>query len=471
MTLLRGERSADDDGSPPVVSSSLARPMPTEDQKSLQRFWKAVYDSFDPDEPVTVPALRVPRDEKYSPAEQALPSLLSDFGVQRVLVAGAIGSGKSTELLTIAERLGAAGRVVVSFDLGNHMEYSVKDPGAIERLQAWEIVGLVGLAVLRAGTKRWGHAWRGADAALAKALSSQSDGAELDVAKLATGLAVTVGGAVGAATNTGIEVLKAIGDAWSWKLGLPGARRRSDQDEGVRNVVAATKTIIESLSTALDRRIVVIIDGLDRIRRAQGFEGLFVESGLVQSLPCDLVMSAHLAMVQRYRGSLRFDQRYDLCNEPVADREDPWKPDPRGVRFFRELVERRFHALEGVQVIPDVLSEPLLERLVWCSGGRLRDFMGFMRSIALLASGQTVTRVGTDLVERIIDKARRLLSDGLNADEIELLEDLARDPTHRLPGSDLAIELLEQQLILAYPNENAWYLPHPLLMIALIRPG
>ena len=271
----------------------------------------------------------------------------------------------------------------------------------------------------------------------------------------------------------GLQVLQSVGDAWSWQVGLPGARRRSDQDEGVRRVVAATRAIIESLRAGLGgRKVVVVIDGLDRIRGSEAFKGLFVESDLLRSLPCDVVVSAHLAMVQRYRGSLRFDERYDLANEPVADRHDPWKPGPR-IGFFRDLVDRRLAAIagRGLAVPPDVLPDPLLERLAWCSGGRLRDFMGFMRAIALMASSQYLTSAEPELVERMIDKERRLRSDGLNADEIALLEGLARDPTHRLPGSDLAIELLEQQLILAYPNENAWYLPHPLLMIALIRPG
>lgn len=438
-----------------------------------KQFWEAAYGIFNPVEPVADPELRVPRVGAYSPAEKIVPSLLLPIDPRRILVAGSIGSGKSTELLIIAERL-APERVVVLFDLWQHMESSVEDVAAIEHMQAWELIGLVGLAVLRAGSKRFGHKWKGADEALGKALASQSGGgAALDVAKLATGLTVTVGGALGAAA-AGLQVLQSVGDAWSWQVGLPGARRRSDQDEGVRRVVAATRAIIESLRVGLGgRKIVVVIDGLDRIRGSEAFKGLFVESDLLRSLLCDVVVSAHLAMVQRYRGSLRFDERYDLANEPVADRHDPWKPGPR-IGFFRELVDRRLGAIasRGVAVPPDVLPDPLLERLAWCSGGRLRDFMGFMRHIAreALMDG-AVERVSEALVERVVDAERRSISDGLNLDQIELLKGLARDPDHRLPGSDIAIDLLEQQLILSYPNKDAWYLPHPLLMITLIAPG
>jgi hypothetical protein len=458
--------------------------MTSSSKESRQRFWEAVYNCFNPIEPVSDPELRVPRDGAYSPAEGAVRSLLSPFGTRRVLVAGAIGSGKSTELLLIAERL-APERVVVVFDLWHHMERSVKDAAAIEHLQAWELIGLVGLAILRVGKERFSHDWKGADRALADALTAQSrSGSELDVAKLATGLAVTVGGALGAlaggpaggaagavVTSSGLEALKAIGSAWSWKIGLSPERKESDQDEGVREVVAATRAIIESLRDGLGgKKIVIIIDGLDRVRRPEGFEGLFVESDLLRSLPCDVVVSAHLAMVQRYRGRLRFEQRFDLANEPVADRQDPWKPG-RGIGFFRELVDRRLRALEDVEVPPDVLPAPLLERLAWCSGGRLRDFMGFMRSISEQAYGSALERVDEELVNSVVDAERRRRSDGLNDEEIKLLESIVRDPAHRLPGDPIAISLLEQQLILSYPNEDAWYLPHPLLMITLIRLG
>lgn len=450
-------------------------------KESLQRFWEAVYARFDPIEPVFEPKLRVPRVGEYSPAEKVVPALLTPFETRRILVAGSIGSGKSTELLMIAERL-APKRVVVLFDLWRHMERSVKDAAAIEHLQAWELIGLVGLAVLRAGTERFGHDWGGADRALARALSAQSgdSGSQLDVAKLATGLAVTVGGAlasaaggpaVGAGTAAGLQVLRSIGSAWSWKVGLSSARRRSDQDEGVRGVVAATSAVIESLREGLGgQKIVVIIDGLDRVRREESFEGLFVESDLLRALPCDVVVSAHLAMVQRYRGRMRFDQRYDLANEPVAERGDPWKPGS-GIEFFRDLVGRRLEALEEVEVPTGVFPDPVLERLAWCSGGRLRDFMGFMRTIAERAYAGELGQIDLSLVESIVDAERRRRSDGLNEKEIAVLASVARDPDHRLPGSPIALGLLEQQLILSYPNEDAWYLPHPLLMITLIRPG
>lgn len=451
--------------------------LPLPDQ-AFQPFWERVYASFDPLRPVEQPALRVSREKDCSPTEKIVPLLSSPFENQRILVAGGIGSGKSTELLVTAERL-VAQRTVVLVDLWRHMESGVKDPGAIEHLQPWEILALVGLAVLRAADELFRLPCADQAKALARALGNLQgrDPGEpsLDVGRLATGLAVAVGGGLvgpagGAATLVGIEVLKAVGNAWSWKVGLRDARRRNEQDEAVEDLVAATAGLIHHLHEALNRRVVVLVDGLDRVRIDETFRAIFADSALLHRLPCDIVVSAHLALVHRFGALLRY-RRYDLSNEPVADPSDPWSQG-KGIAFFRALVELRLRAIQRDGVVCPIEPFPavLIDRLAWCSGGRLRDFIGFVRDIALLAY-PGFPAADEILANSVIEDARRRKSDGLDADQIQLLERVARDPLHRLPGGDLAIRLLEQQILLSYPNRDIWYLPHPLLMLTLIRPG
>ncbi len=445
-----------------------------------QQFWEAVYNTFDPLEPVTDPVLRVRRSGHYSPGEKIVTSLLLPFGRRQLLVAGGIGSGKSTELMMIGEQLTHA-RTVIMFDLWRHMERAVKDPSAIETLQAWELIGLIGLAVLRVGTEL-GHDWKGTDTALKNALSVQSPGATIDVAKLASGIAVFVGGAVtatatgdGGAIGAGVASkalagLKATAGAFSWKIGRRTTPQPHDQDDAVRSVLQATCDVIESLQTHRSTKIVLIVDGLDRVRRHSTFEALFVGSDLLRMLPCDIVVSAHLALVQRFRGSIRLD-RHDLANLPVASRSNPWKHGD-GTVFFRKLVDKRLEAIAKThEVPPNVLNDELCSELAWCSGGRLRDFMGFIRNLAEQAYTPGLDAITEQQTEPVLDKARRDKSDGLNRSEIETLQSVVDDPKRRLPGGEVAMNLLERQLLLSYPNADTWYLPHPLLMRTLIQPG
>lgn len=452
--------------------------MPGPDPR-VQEFWADVYTVFNPLEPVSDPALRVSRSPKYSPAEQIIPKLLGPFPNRRFLIAGGIGSGKSTELIAISERVSEQ-RVVVLLDLWRHLEVSLRDPGAFEHLQPWEIVALVGLGVLRAGTERFGHAWGKVGeefaAALAQLRASTSPERTLDVARLSTGLAVAVGGALagpagGALTTAGLKTLEAIGSAWSWKIGQRDAPKKSEQDEGVGRLVAATAALLEGLSSSLERRMLVVLDGLDRVRTRERFRELFVDSSLMERLPCDLVVSAHLALVHLYGTHLRFDKRYDLCNEPVADKADPWTHGT-GIAFFRRLVALRLEAVarRGTWVPGGAFSEEVIDHIAWCSGGRLRDFIGFIRDIAELCYASP-RRLDLTLAAEVIEEARRNRSGGIDADQIAVLQGVIADPHRRLPGGEVAISLLEQQLLLAFPNEDTWYLPHPLLMLTLIERG
>ena len=451
------------------------------DERGRKDFWVALYDRFDPRQPVTDPQLRVARTVR-SPAERILEALDWPRGTQSILLAGGIGSGKSTELRHVARQLTDADRVVVLVDLWEHFERVIRDPGAVDRLQPWEIVGLLGLAVVRAGTEHFGHDWAGHDEALHRALAAEDavEGPTIDVASLATGLAVVVGSSALAAAgasdsvagNAGLQTLQAVANSWAWKVGLRDRRHRGDQDEKVRAVLDATSAIIEHLQTDLRRRVVLILDGLDRVRDPARFERLFVDSSLLADLPCDLVVAAHLALVQRFRGFLTVDKRFDLSNEPVAAKAAPWDPGP-GTAFFAELVERRLDAMRrGERAIPEgVFPRATVERLAWCSGGRLRDFVGFVQALAERGYREAWSVVPDDAVSAMLDEKRRQRSDGLNRDEIALLQEVARDPDHRLPGGPLALDLLQRQLLLPYPNEETWYLPHALLMISLVTPG
>lgn len=63
--------------------------------------WEQVYKRFDPFQPANNPAWRAPRP--LSPATEIERLVEVPFGEPRALVSGTIGTGKSTELLRIAD--------------------------------------------------------------------------------------------------------------------------------------------------------------------------------------------------------------------------------------------------------------------------------------------------------------------------------------------------------------------------------
>lgn len=453
--------------------------------KNVERIWTRVHEIFDPTKPADE-KLRVPR-VRYNPlSEEIAPRLQLPLPHQKFVLAGGIGSGKSTELRATAGRI-ANQKLVVLFDLRRHFEATVVDPGAIDHLQPAELVGLLGLALIRAGREVLGHQWGPLEKRLADALrgiagKANAETPTLDVAKLASGVAVLVGGATGAllagplgtatgatAATAALRAVEAVADSseWKWKIGLRGRARASDQDAPVREVLQATNALLDEIRRKYSRQVVILVDGLDRVSDPETFEDLLVESSLVADLRCDLVATLKLGLVQRFRSRLSWCETFDFTYVPVADAADPSKPNVHGISFFRELAAVRFGVLE----IEPPIDDPLVERLAYRSGGRLRDFMKLVREVAVKAMLANSDEASRTMVDDAIDTLRRNQESGLNAEHIRVLQSVLEDPDRKLPAGDVALELLDRQLLLAYPNETSWYLPHTLLMLNLVHPS
>lgn len=449
--------------------------------EARQQMWEKIYRIFDPFEPATEARLRAARSPEYDRTREMASLLERPYasGERKSVLAGPVGSGKTTELLALSERL-TASRIVIFVDLWQHFERTVRDPNALDRLQAWELIGLLGLAVYRAGEERFGHRW-GKELPLQAAMerlrpkdpSSDAASASIDLPKLASGLALLAGGALAgpagaAGAQTSLLLLRAVSDAsaWRWRIGLPDQRRRSDQDGEVRAVLNATNLLIGELQREYVQRLLIVVDGLDRVESEETFRHLFVDSALLGELSCDLVVSGSTRFGVHQRGALRSFKRHTLTHVPVIDRADPAKPGS-GLPFFRQLVRLRLEKLElsGASPLPDVV----VDRLAWASGGRAREFVTLVRELVDEIWPQGPEIAPMDAVERVIDRARRDKEEGLNRDEIRLLQEVANDPERRLPASELAERLVAYHHLLPYPNRSTWYFPHPLLTMALVH--
>lgn len=96
--------------------------------------WRVIYERFDPEEPAPKPWRA---DRKLSPVEEICEALDRPFGSPRVLLTGTVGTGKTTELLRVAEARAAAGKeLVIVLDLVQHFSSVVGDVEALEHIGA-----------------------------------------------------------------------------------------------------------------------------------------------------------------------------------------------------------------------------------------------------------------------------------------------------------------------------------------------
>jgi hypothetical protein len=474
-------------------------------QMSATRFWEEVHHWFNPFEPVSLdqPRLHAQRNPRYNPLVRLEHELQLTNDCSRFLLTGTVGNGKTSELNYFASRL-TERRIVILVDLWEHVQSKVGDENALDHLEMWELLGLVGVAIYQAGKERFGHHWDDAPNKLERALSGLREaeqagrGAEIDIVELGRGMTVAAGGAAGAIVGgpvgavvggvvgqTGVAaaagLVKAVADSttWTWKVGLPGTRRRDDQDGDVRRVLNAVNLLINGLQHAYGRRLMLVLDGLDRIRASERTQRLFLDSRLLGNLDCDELITVPLMLMRKQGQNVEHFSVKDLHNIPVLARATPLDRDAPGpgLPFFRELVAKRVAwigeqlAEQGIAALAEPLPQPIIDRLAYYSGGVARDFIKLMRLAALEALVDEVEQINDAIVDRVLREARADKEYFMSDLEISLLERVADDPKHRLPGDELALDLLIQRRLLAYPNETTWYFPHPLLTLALLEPG
>jgi len=435
---------------------------------------ESLYQIFDPESPVVRKEWRASRPN--SPAKRIVKHLRAQIGEQRFLLLGTVGTGKSTELVRIAEER-AQGDFVVLLDLVRHFGEVVCDMGALQRISPWEVVFLSGLAVMRATEIQFGERW---DPELIRRLEAhwravadltQPDTAprpEINLSTLAKTMVFMVSDAVqpglGTAAARGLTLIEKASGAVKWNvpLALPGANRVHDQNTEVRKLLDTVNEVFQVAGEY--RRLLLVIDGLDRIQEFSHARDLLIDSELIQQLDAAMVVCG--PFVLRHHMSTAAIRRFrveTLVNEPVLDKKTPAHYGP-GVSFFCDLFHHRSSTLSEETVI----VESLLKRLAYYSGGRARDFVRLVRECASTALIEDRSEMDQFVVALALDSQRRILEMGLDRGHIELLQEVMADPERRLPDDPRVMDLLSIWRLLPYPNESEWYYPHPMLTISLL---
>jgi hypothetical protein len=444
---------------------------------SRRHVWEEVHERFDPERPPSLPAWHATRSQ--SPLDSIRKALDFTKGTPHVLLTGTIGTGKTTELLRVAEAR-ATKEFVVFLDLQRHFDQVVGDPAALHNVSAWEVVFLAGLAILRSAEESLAFAFQPehrhnlekawiAAAKLAKAIDAAP---EVDAAKLAKSLvllasrAAPVSGPAGAAVGAALSGLATLSETakWSLPLGLSKAKL-PDQDSQAQTLLQCVNVLI-GLVQQRGSNVLLILDGLDRIKTFERAKELFLDSNMIGQLDCRVVLCGPFAL--RTDGAIAgvrgFSDVRPLVNVSVMAQEDPSRPGA-GIAFFRELFNRRVADLRA----PDLVEPALLDRLAYYSGGRAREFVTMIRLLSRAAWSANVDSASAEMVEEVIDEQRRACETGLHRGHIRILEAIAADPEHRLPDEALAEKLLANGKLLPYPDGSEWYYPHPLLMMRFLR--
>ena len=373
----------------------------------------------------------------------------------QVLVTGQKGSGKTTELHRVRERL-VEQDVFVAFEDGRFVESFGGDitAGDILNFAAERLV----IALTDHGIVTAGVAWKGFWQTLKEPLS-----------KLGIDLKGPLGVGIGlslANESTRRSELRRLFDA----------HRNRFIDMLNRDIIVPAR---DQLKEAGFVGITLLMDGLGDIPLraiddplvtvSTNHEQIFLEQGdILAGLACDVVYTfpIELAYQGLKLGSQAGGEAQELGIIPVHTIDGD--PDVNGTAALVAMLERR--AAHCGATLGDLIADDELKRLCTVSGGHIRTLFELIQA-AINRIGPNDNQVTGTAVRHAIVRRADTMQRGLLQVHRDAL-DQVRD-THRPPQDALRAqftELLFSQHVLAFYDESGtWYDAHPLADPAVLR--
>ena len=385
-----------------------------------------VYDIFDPQEALSGDTLREYYVKRESPVK-SLADILSSEKPLKYLFVGSRGNGKSTELNRLSELVNGK-LFVVSFSIKDKLNLFDVDYADILLVIATEIYESVS-DKLSAKLKHYLDAW---SEKIVERVKEKQKGLEFGAGFSAI---VNLAGKVKTQVTTR-EVTREV-----------MTPRLSD-------LIDAINRIIIDAEKELGKKILVIIDDLDKVNLKKG-EELFYEHGaeltqpvckIIYTIPQPLLFSNKIRqIILQY-----FDGRKELHNINVNHRNG--EVDHSGYKVMREVALMRMEE--------DLITEGAMAEAIKSSAGILTELVRLIRDAANIANMETRSRIEKGDVKRVVTGIRNDYIRILGKEDLEILKGV-KNTKGKIGDEDRFHDLLFSLAILEYANDEVWYDIHP----------
>jgi len=231
--------------------------------------------------------------------------------------------------------------------------------------------------------------------------------------------------------------------------------RLSDLIELVNGVVAYAEE-------KLGKKILVIIDDLDKMAPKQAEELFYGYSTVLTGLDCNLIYTMPRALMfsDKYQWIIRFyDNDIKILNIALFERGG--NRNGENWRIMREIVEKR--TKEQGLPLQTLVSDEALEFAIGMSGGVIHDFIRIIRESAVKAYENKRNRIEKEDVNAYVIDLRNDYLRILTGKDFDILR--AVTDKHEKTDADRFRELLFNLAILEYldPEGELWYDVHPVV--------
>ncbi len=396
----------------------------------------------------------------HSPFEDLLQDFRPELQPDRPPVAffaGHRGSGKSSMLYRLLDRL-MDSYFIVYFDIEHNLE---KDKAA-----PIDLLYLLGVAIFNVALAEKLEPEEENLMALVRSVykttfeRKEAEKEEISVADLlkgvisfgATILAGGIGQKLAEVSTKGLSSSAAFSQEVSYKR---------EVEPHPQTIINQINLIIADVETKSGKPLLVVVDGLDKLVKADQASQIFVESRALRAPLCGLIYTVPMLIF----GNSSFADVEDDCashffpNIKIYSRYDDTQKDDDGHSLLGEVISKRLKAI-GVSANGDLFDEDALEELILKSGGVMRWLIELTRDSGRQAERLSLDKISRKAVDRAVENFASKKLGRLGKDKIEELRQVRGE--RRYSGNALSLELLHSRLIIAYRNGRNWYDAHPL---------
>ena len=248
------------------------------------------------------------------------------------------------------------------------------------------------------------------------------------------------------------------------KLGSEAKTReyvRKELETRISDLIQKLNWLTMEVETKTAKRIVVIVDDLDKLARVEQAEDFFYKNyGLLIQPKCFVIYTFPIPLTfNPYYENVRhaFDDDIVLSQLPVRSK-DRTRKNEKNVNFYKRIVERRMDL--------SLIEETALEDAI-LSTGKTSEFISVMRDAAIKAYRNEKAKITEEEVERALEKLRRTYDRTLTeAHKARLLEIYDKQEARDSDVEDsTSRDLLFSLTAVEYEDEEGrWCDVNPLLM-------
>jgi len=434
-------------------------------------FWIQFHNTFNPDEKLAGKRSEdLFCDREYSPFEIIQSDFRPEIQRKVAFFTGHRGSGKSSMLLRVIERL-KENFFPVYFDIEHNLDSS--------KTNQLDLLLLLGAAIhktakqegMEPGTEHLDNLVSSIYTVTREVKGTDKD--DLNLAEMVKGVICFGASVLG---NSIVEKLaEAALKPFTLSSGVSEeiARKREIEPQ-VQKIIGHLKQIADEVKRLSGKEVLAVVDGLDKLQQFKQAEAIFLESRALREPVCRLIYTVPMLINRDPRFALveQDCHSYFYPNIKLYDRNDDRKRHDDGYKALREVVRKRLSMLDARGsglTEEEIFDSGALDQLILMSGGVIRLFINLVQSAGKQAEILGLDRINPSVVQRVVDDEVVRITGRLT---LKILEELRTVRDNKCPSDNTEEinNLLHGLFIVAYRDRSTWYDAHPLLWEELSKP-